>query len=141
MQPNAVLSTLQLGKHGRYPHLEQTTREKLNQLLPNEEKKKVNAIRIKMDEREDATNEKASLHDWLLSAPKTASTSKKQPDITPPVRAVTNTNLGSAVCVPSTKSSTNLSSNHQPPTTTEKNNSSTVFRKEKLTTKVSIVYY
>ncbi|KAL7481324.1 hypothetical protein ACHAW6_007008 [Cyclotella cf. meneghiniana] len=60
----AILSSLASGQHGRYPHLEETVRNKLVSLLPEKEKKKLATITAQLSV-EDANNVKTDLGDWL----------------------------------------------------------------------------
>ena len=60
----AIMASLISGEHGKYPHLEETVRNKLVSLLPEKERKKIVAMNSKPSD-EDVNNEKCGLEGWL----------------------------------------------------------------------------
>jgi tetratricopeptide (TPR) repeat protein len=60
----AIMVALISGEHGKYPHLEDTVRNKLESLLPEKELKKVEAMKS-VPSNEDAINIKEGLQGWL----------------------------------------------------------------------------
>jgi len=59
----AIMSSLLLGEHGKYPHLEETVRDKVMTLLP-ESKQKLVAMKSKLSV-EETDVEKKLLQEWL----------------------------------------------------------------------------
>ena len=129
----AILQTLKVGKFGKYPHLENTVKDKLSLLMP-EQKRKVQVISSSAANDEEC-GEKDSLQDWLVQCSQ-GSANKANTTTLPPVRAVTNTNLANLEVKPKVIVK---KSNPPPPKTATKKAASTatteVFRKEKLSTK------
>jgi tetratricopeptide (TPR) repeat protein len=60
----AILGSLQSGQHGRYPHLEETVRNKLVILLPEKEQKKIANMKLQPSTN-DADLAKTDLSNWF----------------------------------------------------------------------------
>ena len=132
----AILQCLETGKFGRYPHLENTVKDKLDKLSNTKQRKKVQVISsYAADEECDG---KESIQNWLTNGIDSSQASTDKADTTlPPVRTVTNTNLGNVEVKPKV-----VVKKSNPPA--PKSNSITkkaastattkVFRKEKLST-------
>ena len=131
----SVLAALKKGEYGRYPDLERATRTKLIDLLPKEDKEKINDIDAKQlsDIDVDVDAQKESLIDWIgnmagESSPRDVDSTQihnAAVDIAP-VRAITQVDLDS-------KSTPKVEDNSAKP-----NDSAVkpeIFRKEKLSTK------